>query len=222
MTSTSSSPTLDPTTWDADDPRSVYARAHATASGVVAGITAAQMTQPTPCDEYDVRHLLGHLLSVAHRVRNVGRGESPYSVNELITGVPDDGWSDEWAAVGHEIGEAWADDATLDRIVELPWATLPGSATLIMWSSELTVHTWDLATATGQQPEWDDSVLTPAFAAIQQGLPKEGRIEAFEAARANMPQGQEDFAYPFKAAVEVPDDAPLIDRLVAWNGRDPR
>ena len=26
---------------------------------------------------------------------------------------------------------------------------------------------------------------------------------------------------PFAAAVEVPDDAPLIDRLVAWNGRDP-
>jgi uncharacterized protein (TIGR03086 family) len=150
----------------------------------------------------------------------VGRGESPFSVTEAVV-LPDDGYAAALAEVGDEIDEAWADDATLERIVELPWATLPGAATLIMWSSELSVHTWDLATATGQDVDWDDSVLAPAFEAIQQGLPKEGRIEAFEAARANMPDGQEDFAYPFKAAVEVDDDAPLIDQLVAWNGRDP-
>jgi uncharacterized protein (TIGR03086 family) len=202
------------------DPRAVFARAHATAAGVVAGVRPEQLDDPTPCDEFDVRTLLGHLLAVSERVRNVGRGESPFSVGETVE-VADDGWADAWSTVGDEIADAWTDDATLERIVELPWATLPGSATLIMWSSELSVHTWDLATATGQAVDWDDTVLAPSFAAIQEGLPAEGRIEAFEAVRANMPEGQEDFRYPFKAAVDVPDDAPLIDRLVAWNGRDP-
>jgi uncharacterized protein (TIGR03086 family) len=221
MTSTSTSPTIDPAAWDADDPRSIYARGHRTAASVIAGVRADQLDGPTPCDDFNVRELLGHLLSVAQRVRNVGQGLSPFSVTEVAQAA-DDAWVDEWATVGAEIAEAWSDDATLERIVELPWATLPGSATLVMWTNELSVHAWDLATATGQSVDWDESVLSAAFAAIQQGLPVEGRIEAFEAARANMPEGQEDFTYPFKAAVDVPDDAPLIDRLVAWNGRDPR
>lgn len=209
----STTETLAPT-----DPRAVYARAHATAAGVLAGLRPGQLGDPTPCDEFDVRTLAGHLLSVGLRVRNVGRGESAFSVGES---VDVDDHAAAWDRVGDEVREAWADDATLDRIVELPWATLSGAATLAMWTNELSVHTWDLATATGQEVDWDDSVLEVAFAAIQEGLPAEGRIESFEAVRANMPEGQEDFAYPFKAAVDVADDAPLIDRLVAWNGRDP-
>jgi uncharacterized protein (TIGR03086 family) len=211
-----STETLAPT-----DPRAVFGRAHATAAGVLAGIGPEQLDGPTPCDDYDVRTLAGHLLAVARRVRNVGRGESPFSIGEVVE-VADDELVRAWTEVGAEIVDAWADDATLERIVELPWATLPGRATLIMWCNELSVHTWDLAKATDQAVEWDDSVLAPAFGAIQMGLPDEGRIESFEAARANMPAGQEDFAFPFKAAVDVGDDAPLIDRLVAWNGRDPR
>ncbi len=169
-----------------------------------------------------MRTLAGHLLAVAQRVRNVGRGESPFSVPEVIVGVADDGWVEAWDETGEEVTEAWADDATLERMVELPWATLPGSATLIMWSNELSVHTWDLATATGQSPDWDPAVLELSLAAMQIGLPAEGREESFEEARKHMPEGMEDFTPPFAAAVDVPEDAPLIDRLVAWNGRDPR
>jgi uncharacterized protein (TIGR03086 family) len=221
MTSTSTASTTSPAL-AFDDPRAIFGRAHATAAGVIAGVRVDQLDHRTPCDDFDVRTLMGHLLAVAQRVANVGRGESPFSVGETVEGVADTDWAATWAAIGHEVAEAWADDATLDRSVELPWATLPGSATLIMWCNELSVHTWDLATATGQPVDWDESVLAPAFAANQQGLPDEGRIEAFEAARAQMPEGQEDFSYPFKAAVPMPEDAALIDRLVAWNGRDPR
>ena len=214
MTSTESTTDL--------DPRTVFGRAHATARTVLDGIGPDQFELPTPCTEFDVRTLAGHLLAVAQRVRNVGRGESPFSVPEVIEDMADDGWVAAWDETGAAVTEAWADDATLERMVELPWATLPGSATLIMWSNELSVHTWDLAVATGQSPDWDPAVLELALATMQVGLPAEGRMEAFEAARANMPEGEEDFTPPFAAAVGVPDDAPLIDRLVAWNGRSPR
>src|SRR5262245_54759113 len=113
MTSTE---TLAPT-----DPRAVFARAHATSAGVLAGLRPEQMDDPTPCDEFDVRTLAGHLLAVAQRVRNVGRGESPFSVGE--TTIVDD-FPAAWAEVGDEVQDAWADDATLERIVELPWATM--------------------------------------------------------------------------------------------------
>jgi len=204
------------------DPRAVFGRAFATARTVLDGIGPDQFDLPTPCTEYDVRTLAGHLLAVAQRVRNVGRGESPFSVPEVVEGVADDGWVEAWDRTGDEVTAAWADDATLDRMIELPWATLPGSATLIMWSNELSVHSWDLATATGQSPDWDPAVLELALAAMQVGLPAEGRAESFEEARKHMPEGMEDFTPPFASAVDVPDDAPLIDRLVAWNGRDPR
>ena len=204
------------------DPRAVFGRAHATARTVLEGSGTDQFEAPTPCPEFDVRALAGHLLAVAQRVRNVGRGESPFSVPEVVEGVADDGWVTAWDRVGEGVAEAWADDATLERMVELPWATLPGSATLIMWSNELSVHTWDLATATGQSPDWDPTVLELSLAAMQVGLPAEGRAEAFEEARQHMPEGTEDFFPPFAAAVEVPQDAPLLDRRVAWNGRDPR
>ena len=171
------------------DPRIVFGRAHATARTVLDGIGADQFEAPTPCPEFDVRALAGHLLAVAQRVRNVGRGESPFSVPEVVEGVADDGWVEAWDRVGQEVIEAWADDATLDRMVELPWATLSGSATLIMWSNELSVHTWDLATATGQSPDWDAAVLELSLAAMQIGLPAEGRMESFEEARKHMPEG---------------------------------
>lgn len=175
------------------DPRAVFGRALTTARTVLDGIQADQFEAPTPCTEFDVRTLAGHLLAVARRVRNVGRGESPFSVPEVIDGVADDGWVEAWDRVGEEVTEAWADDATLDRMVELPWATLPGSATLIMWSNELSVHSWDLATATGQTPDFDPAVLELSLAAMQVGLPAEGRMEAFQEARQHMPEGMEDF-----------------------------
>jgi hypothetical protein len=34
--------------------------------------------------------------------------------------------------------------------------------------------------------------------------------------------GLDEVAIPFAEAVPVPADAPAVDRLVAWNGRDPR
>jgi hypothetical protein len=84
--------------------------------------------------------------------------------------------------------------------------------------SELSVHTWGLATATGQQPDWDDTVVTAALAA-REFLPAENRRTLFEEISAEM--DLDDVAIPFAEAVPVPDNAPAIERLVAWNGRDP-
>jgi uncharacterized protein (TIGR03086 family) len=115
--------------------------------------------------------------------------------------------------------DAWRDDAALDRPMALPWIQGSGAEVLTSYFSELTVHTWDLAQATGQQPHWDDIVVTAALEA-RPILPAENRRALFEEISAAM--GLDDVAIPFAEAVPVPDDAPAIDRLVAWNGRDPR
>ena len=56
----------------------------------------------------------------------------------------------EFLQAAHDVQSAWADAAKLDQPMVLPWVTAPGSAMLAMYTAELTVHTWDLAVATGQ------------------------------------------------------------------------
>ena len=125
-----------------------------------------------------------------------------------------------------------ADDAVLDRVVELPWSARPGRAIMAIYLNEVTVHTWDLARATGQDPVWDDVVVGMALDAVQV-LTGGGRLPAFDAVgttiapdwdRSPEPSGGrpiDPVDVPFAHPLDVDAAAPLIDRLVAWNGRQP-
>jgi uncharacterized protein (TIGR03086 family) len=210
------SPTFN-TTHDRIDPRPILERAIATGGAVVAAVRPDQLAAPTPCAEMDVRTMLGHLVGVLDRIGALGRGEDPFAVTESL--VPDDGWSDAWAASSGRVADAWRDDAVLEQPMALPWVQGTGADVLTSYFSELTVHTWDLATATGQDPDWDDAVVAASLAAGD-FLPAENRLALFEEVSTAM--GLDEVAVPFAEAIAVPDDAPAIDRLVAWNGRDPR
>lgn len=214
--------TADPVpTYADDDPRGVFLRSWAVATEVAAAVADDQRANPSPCTEFDAATVRAHLLSVGHRVAGLGRGDDPFSVGDAVDEVPGDDWGAAFAATGDDVARAWADDAVLERTITLPWAEAPGAGILAMYVSEVVVHTWDLARATGQAPTWDDDVVDTGYAALQVGLPDEGRIEAFEEARAHMPEGAEDFTYPFAAALPADDGATPIDRLVAWSGRSP-
>ncbi len=204
----------------ADDPRSVIAGAVALAGDTIAAVQPDQLDLPTPCDEFTARELIGHLLTVLQRVAVLGEGGDPMAMPS-VTVVPDAEIVDAWTAAAHRVQAAWTDDALLDRTMVLPWATAPGRAMLGTYTNELSVHTWDLATAVGASPAWDDRVIAVAFESIQRALPGEGRTERFAAAVANMPAGMAMPTPPFAERVDVAADAPLIDRLVAWTGRRP-
>lgn len=199
------------------DPRPILDRALAVGARVIAGVRPDQLTAPTPCPEMDVHTMLVHLVGVLDRIAALGNGVDPFSVTE--TSAPDDGWPDAWASAGARAVAAWSDDAVLDRPMALPWIQGSGAEVLTSYFSEITVHTWDLAMATGQQPDWDESVVDAALGA-RQVLPATNRRALFEEISAAM--GLPEVAMPFAEAVAVPSDAPAIDRLVAWNGRDPR
>ena len=205
------------TTNETHDPRPLFARAVVTAGTVITGVGDDQLSGPTPCSEMDVRTMLGHLVGVLDRVGALGRGEDPFTVGDA--NAPDDDWQDSWAAAADRMAAAWSDDAVLERPMALPWIQGTGADVLASYFNELTVHTWDLAVATGQDPEWDDGVLAAALASGD-FIPAEDRLALYEEISASM--GLDEVAVPFAEAVAVPDDAPAIDRLVAWNGRDPR
>ena len=190
----------------ADDPRATFGRSVGLASQVIAAVRPDQMGGPTPCSGMDVRQLLAHLVMVLQRVAALGRGEDPFDLPAVEPAGA--GGVDAWSAAAHRVQDAWTDDAVLDREMTLPWIQAPGRIVLLGYVSEVTVHTWDLATATGQSYDF-----------IHAGLPAADRQAIFDAAVEKMPPELRTFDPPFADAVPVPADAPMIDRLVAWTGR---
>jgi len=204
------------TTPAADDPRATFARAVALGSSAIRAVRPDQLGAPTPCTDMDVRQLLAHLVSVLDRVAALGRGDDPFSVEEVVR---DQGWAEAWTEAAHRVQGAWSDPGVLEQPMALPWQQGTGADILLGYFNEVVVHTWDLAVATGQSPVWEADVVQTAIDRMP-GLPAEGRLAMFEQISAEM--GLPEPAVPFGEVVPVPEDAPAIDRLVAWNGRDPR
>ncbi|MEK9522882.1 TIGR03086 family metal-binding protein [Streptomyces venezuelae] len=187
-----------------DDPRESLLKAIALAGRTVAAVRPEQWDGPTPCPEFTVRRLAAHLVAVLRRIALAGRGGDVTTLPTVVEGLADTAWQEAWDAGVREVEEAWADPAVLGRTLILPFGSIPGAAAAAVWTSEFTVHTWDVATATGQLPDWDPRLVAISDAAMRRGLPA----------------GPRDGA-PFGAAVDVDPDAPAIDRLVAWCGRNP-
>jgi uncharacterized protein (TIGR03086 family) len=207
------------TTLQPTDPRFLFAHAVVTARATVDGVRPDQMELPTPCPDYDVRTLLGHMAIVFMRIAALGNGEDPMAMPDHVEGVADDAWPATFLQAAHDVRAAWADDAKLGHLMSLPWVTAPGAAMVAMYTSELTVHTWDLAVATGQHPAWYAPTVDAALTTALMALPTGDREAYFAAMAADMPEiaGRP----PFRNPVATDDAANALDRLVGWYGRQP-
>lgn len=187
------------------DPRPVFARALDQAEQQVVNVGPGQLDNRTPCADYDVRALLGHMVAVLRKIARVGTGGDARDVPDVIYGIDDEGWGSAFHQARSELKEVWADDAMLDRMVALPWATLPGRAALDAYTHEFTVHSWDLAHATGRLAQLDPDLAVQALDAFPKFAPPEAR------------SGQG----PFGPVVPVSDDADAYTKLAAYLGRQP-
>ncbi|GAA3578529.1 TIGR03086 family metal-binding protein [Microlunatus spumicola] len=155
----------------------------------------------TPCTAFDVEALVKHLFGVADRVVAMGAGRPAESVPASVATLPDDVVGAYRAHV-EEGRAAWADPASLGRLVEAPFGLVPGAAVLGVYLAENLTHGWDLATATGQDPEADAALVAAAYATMRQILPAAGRD-----------------GFPFDPPVEPAADAGPTERLANWTGR---
>jgi len=202
------------------DPRPLFRRAAEAARPVVVDADPTAGHLPTPCD-MTVDELRLHLLVVLLRVGRIGRGEPAFDPSTYPTEPPED-WSTAWDSAFASATAAWSDDARLDATIELPWTTASGAQALGTYVAEVTAHTWDLARALERQVAWDDEVVALADATMRVELPMAERGPMWAAYRKQFGIPDEvEFPPPFADAVAVPDDAPLIDRFVAWTGRTP-
>jgi uncharacterized protein (TIGR03086 family) len=184
------------------DPRSHYRAALAWVTELTAAVRPDQLDGPTPCSEYDVRTLLGHLVTTARRSVAIAEGTGPFAVPTVVTDVADPNLAGAYAAEAKRALDAWAEDTRLDAVVTVPWGQIPGRAAVGAYTSETLVHGWDLAVATGQDCETDPALAEAVLVIAKRAIPAE-------------PRGGE---VPFAPPVEPAPDAGPTERLANWSG----
>jgi uncharacterized protein (TIGR03086 family) len=152
-----------------------------------------QWTNATPCDEWDVRTLLNHVVDTQRYFVDAARGKeaSPPSPN------PPDVVGDD--PVG-AFERARSDTFTT---FSQPGVIDKTGPSLGIAFSDLLLHTWDLAKATGQDTTMPDGLADAAYGLIHGKVTEEQRKGLF------------------KPEVQVGADASPQQRLLAYTGRDP-
>jgi uncharacterized protein (TIGR03086 family) len=169
---------------------------------VVSGISDDRLGCPTPCPDYTVRDLLNHLFHVVVSFQELAaRRDVDFSTTPDRLGEAGD-WRARFAAEAGALTASWAapgaDEGTAGQM------NLPARTVASMALTDLTIHGWDLARATGQPYAPDPAAVEELFVFAEQMGP--------------MARETKQFGEP----VPVPADAPPFDRLLAACGRDPR
>ncbi|MFC0105689.1 TIGR03086 family metal-binding protein [Kibdelosporangium aridum] len=103
----------------------------------------------TPCENFDVRSLMGHLIGTAHRGLATARRVPTQDIPHVITSVPDAELAPTYATLSTSIREAWSPLAGADAVIP-PWGPCTALEAARGFTVETITHGWDLAVATGQ------------------------------------------------------------------------
>jgi uncharacterized protein (TIGR03086 family) len=156
---------------------------------LVAGIRDDQWHDPTPCAEWDVRAVVDHLIKGnATLAAALGAGEVATA---------------DYQEVAARLLGAFRQPEAMERMVTVPAGTVPAPFALHLRLTELLVHGWDIARATGQKTDFPEELA-------------EEELRFSERAVGQLPPDRKPFAPPTAA----PDNAPTIDRLAGLLGRD--
>ncbi|HEY7146345.1 MAG TPA: TIGR03086 family metal-binding protein [Streptosporangiaceae bacterium] len=173
------------------------------AEQLIAGVHDSQLTAPTPCAEWEVRTLIGHLVSGNEAFAAIMAGQP----RPAPAAGPDQRSAASLLSAYREAAGplvvAFSQPGALERVVTVPFGTVPGQVALHLRLTEILVHGWDLASATGQVPRF-------AAGTIEQELAFSTR------ALADVPPGRR----PFAPSTHVPVGAPPLDQLAALLGRE--
>ena len=170
-----------------------YERITARFSDRVRNVPQASWDDPSPCEGWTARDVVGHLTGWVPEFFGAQGVEFP-----PIPSVDDDPVG-AWGAVQEGIGRALADPDLAGRPVETQ--SLAETVDMIV-TGDVFTHTWDLARATGQ-----DEMLDP------------DQLQRMLASVGAMPEDALRAGGMFGPRVDVPDDADDQTRLLALLGR---
>ena len=183
----------------------LMAAAAGEAASVMAGVPGHPMDAPTPCDDWDLRTLVNHvILWTAYSAERRAHGESVAEDLMSKDFTADPGFAQDYAAQIGRAVEAWSDPAAWERELGVMGSGTPAADVAAMLIAEMVLHGWDIARATGQEFACDEAVAANVLATV------EAQGELFR-----QYQG-------FAVIVPVEEGATVLDRALSLSGRDPQ
>jgi uncharacterized protein (TIGR03086 family) len=179
-----------------------------TLADLVVAVRDDQLEAPTPCTETKLGALLDHVdgLSLAF---TLAAAKTPPEGGSRAPSADASRLAPDWRARIPDhlaaLAEAWRDPAAWTGMTEAGGVQLPGEVAGLVALNELIVHGWDVAQASGQPYSCDEALVEGALGFVRPTV-------------AGSPNGTPGL---FGPPVPVPDDAPLLDRLLGLTGRDP-
>lgn len=182
----------------------LYERGTAWTASKVSG-AADQLDASTPCDEWTVRRLIDHMLAAQQMFAAAPSGAvvGPPSgaPPELVGDDPSAQYEDARKATAHAFAQPGVLESTLNGVS----GDVPAMQILGIAFCDQLIHGWDLAKATGQDTTMPEDLAAAAWMFLDGQIADERRGPGM----------------PFKAAVPLPEDAGVQEKLIAYCGRDP-
>jgi uncharacterized protein (TIGR03086 family) len=179
------------------------ARAVAVFQEQAAATSPDDLSRPTPCEGWDVRTLVGHVVGLYDGFAGALHGDRV----DLVAASADVGDAPARAIdrAAQTMLTAWREPGALDRTLATNIRDMPAAlATRIVIGDSL-LHAWDLAHALGRDVSMPTDLADAQLTMMQ---------EYYDPAARGPGKG-------FALAVECPADASVEARLVALSGRDP-
>ena len=171
---------------------------------VLAGVTDDQLALPTPCGKLRLDELIAHVGGLALAFAAAAAKDfGPMTDTPPADGVQVDAdWRTSYPQRLAGLAETWRDPDAWQGMTRAGGIDLPGEVAGSVALTEVVIHGWDVAAATGQPYDCDPATARACLEHLAQ----------FDAA------GTDGM---FGPAVPVSDDASDLDRIVALSGRDP-
>ena len=183
------------------DPITVLQKAVDQTGRIVAGVKPDQLSDPTPCTDWDVRALLNHTIGVVEMFDDAVQTK-PFNGSIFANDNVGDDPAASYERRASTLRDTLAKPGIIDATWTMPFGEVPGQVGASFATLELFQHGWDVAKATGQDIAYDTDVTETAQTAAQ-----------------FMPAEQVRTAGVFGEENPCPEGASAEDRLAAFLGR---
>lgn len=170
-------------------------------------VAADQWQSPTVDSEWDVGALVDHLVEENRWVAPLIGGQSVEQAGDAVAAMKADviDRKTAWDTAAASAADSFSTAGAMDTDVSLSRGPTPAREYIAEMIFDHTVHAWDLGSAIGSKRPLPDHLVNTVYSMMQ-------------------PLGDLSvtFGGMFAPPVSIPDDAPLVDKLIALTGRDPR